>query len=196
VSWIVTIRKMDGMDMGVGTELGSLTFFIGAWIPMMVAMMLPGAIPATLRWARAGGASAATPLFAAYYLAVWTTVGLVAYALYQPHSTLAAAVLTIGAGLYELTPLKRLCRRRCQEVPRSGFRFGIHCVGSSIGLMAVLLALGAMSVLWMSIAAAAVLGQKLLAPAPLIDLPVALALIALGVAIALAPSAVPGLTTM
>jgi MFS family permease len=50
---------------------------------------------------------------------------------------------TRAAGLYELTPLKRACRRRRENV-RSGSWFGFYCVGSSIGLMLVLLAVGAM----------------------------------------------------
>jgi NAD(P)-dependent dehydrogenase (short-subunit alcohol dehydrogenase family) len=40
-AWVVAVRQMDGMDMGVATELGSLAFFVAAWVPMMAAMMLP-----------------------------------------------------------------------------------------------------------------------------------------------------------
>jgi predicted metal-binding membrane protein len=191
---IVAVRQIDGMDMGVATELGSFTFFVGAWMAMMAAMMLPGAIPATLRVARTSGRVEAVPLFASSYLAVWTLVGLAAYAVYQPHGTSAAAALTVAAGLYELTPLKRACRRRCRERVRSGFDFGLYCVGSSIGLMVMLLALGAMSVTWSCIVATVVLAQRLLAPRALVDVPVALAILTLGIAVTVAPSAVPGLT--
>jgi hypothetical protein len=45
-AWVVALRQMSGMDMGTATDLGSLAFFIGAWVPMMAAMMFPGAIPA------------------------------------------------------------------------------------------------------------------------------------------------------
>jgi predicted metal-binding integral membrane protein DUF2182 len=58
------------------------------------------------------------------------------------------------AGLYELTPLKRNCRRRCRERVRSGFEFGLYCVGSSAGLMVMLVALGVMSVTLMAVVAA------------------------------------------
>jgi predicted metal-binding membrane protein len=192
--WIVAVREMDGMDIGVATELGSLTFFVGAWVAMMAAMMLPGAIPAALRIARSSGRLEAVPVFAGSYLVVWTLVGLAAYAVYQPHGTTAAGALTVAAGLYELTPLKRACRRRCRERVRSGLDFGLYCVGSSIGLMVMLLALGAMSVTWSCIVAAVVLVQKLLAPRAFVDVPVALAILALGLAVTVAPSAVPGLT--
>jgi predicted metal-binding membrane protein len=60
--------------------------------------------------------------------------------------------------------------------------------------MAVLVVLGLMSVGWMSVITAVVLAQKLLAPKPTIDVPVAFAIVGLGVLIVLAPSSVPGLT--
>jgi predicted metal-binding membrane protein len=179
--WVVAVRQMSGMDMGAGTELGSLAFFVAAWVPMMAAMMLPGAVPAVARLVRAGGSVLATPLFAGSYLAVWTLVGLAVYAVYRPHGSAAAGALTIAAGLYELTPFKRDCRRRCQESVRSGFEFGLYCVGSSIGLMAMLVALGVMSVTWMAVVAALVLAQKLLPPRASVDVPVALAIIVLGI---------------
>jgi len=178
--WVVAVRQMSGMDTGTATELGSLAFFVAAWVPMMAAMMLPGAVPAA---ARVRGALA-VPFFAGSYLVVWTAVGLAAYAVYRPHGAAVAGALTIAAGLYELTPLKDRCRRRCRESVRSGFEFGVYCVGSSIGLMVVLLALGAMSITWMVVVALLVLAQKLLPPRAVLDVPVALAIVGLGVLVA------------
>ncbi len=192
-SWVVAVQQMSGMDMGPATELGSFAFFIAVWVPMMAAMMLPGAVPAVSSFIRASGGALAAPLFAASYLAVWTLVGLVVYALYQPHGSSAAGALTIAAGVYELTPLKRDCRRRCRKSVRSGFQFGLYCAGSSIGLMVVLVALGVMSVTWMSVIAGLVLVQKLLPPRASIDVPVALAIVGIGILIVIAPSSMPGL---
>jgi predicted metal-binding membrane protein len=192
-SWVVAVHQMNGMDMGVATELGSFAFFVAAWVPMMAAMMLPGAVPAVLERARAKSPVRAVPLFAGSYLAVWTLVGIAVFALYRPHGTSAAGVLTIAAGLYELTPLKRACRRRCRENVRSGLRFGLSCIGSSIGLMVMLVALGVMSVTWMSVFAILVLAQKVLPPRASIDVPVALTIVGLGIVIVVAPSSVPGL---
>jgi predicted metal-binding membrane protein len=62
--------------------------------------------------------------------------------------------------------------------------------------MAMLLALGVMSVTWMSVVALLVLTQKLLPPTAVIDVPLALAIAALGIVIAVAPSQVPGLAPM
>lgn len=193
-SWVVAVHQMDGMDMGVATELGSFPFFLTAWVSMMAAMMLPGAAPAALGGSRSSGRALAVPPFVGSYLAVWTLVGLAVYALYRPHGTAVAGALTIAAGVYELTPLKRYFRRRCREDVRSGVRFGLSCFGSSVGLMVMLLALGAMSVAWMSVVAVLILGQKLLPPRASIDASLGLAIVALGILAALAPSAVPGLT--
>ena len=187
-SWVVAARLMAGMDMGSATELGSFSFFVAAWVAMMAAMMLPGAAPAVLRHARAGAPAFAAPAFAASYLAVWAAVGVAVYALYQPHDNFTAGALTVAAGAYELTPLKRACRRRCRDV-RSGLELGLYCVGSSIGLMVVLLALGVMSVMWMAVVAVLVVAQKLLPPTAWIDVPVAIAIVVLGIVTAVAPTA-------
>src|SRR5690242_10023592 len=137
-SWGVTVWRMQGMDMGVATSLGSFASFIAVWVVMMAAMMLPGAAPAVLRRAQAGGGVRAVPLFIGSYLAVWALAGVAVYALYRPHGTLAAGLATIAAGAYELTPAKTYFRRRCQASAQPGWRFGLCCLGSTAGLMLIL----------------------------------------------------------
>jgi predicted metal-binding membrane protein len=193
-SWVVAVQQMNGMDMGSQTRLGSFAFFLAVWVSMMAAMMLPGAAPAVLRRAEASGRVRAVPLFVGSYLAVWTLMGVAVYALYRPHGSLVAGVLAIVAGVYEFTPLKRHFRRRCRETVRSGFQFGLDCVGSSIGLMLMLVALSVMSVTWMSVIAVLVVAQKLLPAKAAVDVPLALAIVGLGLLIVIAPSSVPGLT--
>jgi predicted metal-binding membrane protein len=193
-AWFVALQQMRGMDMGVATELGSFQFFLAVWVAMMAAMMLPGALQALVRRARSDRPVLTVPLFAVSYLAVWTLVGLAVYALYHPHGTAVAGTLTIAAGFYELTPLKRACRLRCQQYVHSGSQFGLYCVGSSIGLMLVLLATGVMSITWMCVVAVLVVGQKLVPPTALLDVPLALALVGLGIAIVVAPASIPGIT--
>ena len=165
---------------------------MGGWIAMMAAMMLPGAIPAAIRTAQAGGGLRIVPLFVGSYLAVWALVSVAVYALYRPHEAVAAAAVAIAAGVYELTPLKRYFRRRCRETVRSGIEFGFCCVGSCIGLMLLLVAIDAMSVAWMAVIAAVVLVQKILPAKAALDVPLALAIVGLGALIVVAPSAVPG----
>ena len=192
-SWVLAVGRMSGMDMGVATQLGSFGLFVVLWVSMMAAMMLPGAVPAVLRHAHASGQMRAVPLFVASYLAVWTLVGLAVFALYRPHGTVAAGVVAIVAGVYELTPLKQRCRQRCRESIGSGLEFGRYCVGSSIGLMLILVGLGAMSIAWMAVVAALVVAQKLLPRSAVLDVPLAIAIIGLGALIIVAPSTVPGL---
>ncbi len=192
-SWVVAVRQMNGMDMGVATRLGSFAFFVALWVWMMAAMMLPGAAPAVLRRAQASGRVRAVPLFVASYLGVWTLVGLAVYAVYRPHGSSVAGAVAIAAGVYEFTPLKRHFRRRCRESVGSGFEFGLCCVGSSIGLMLLLVALSVMSVTWMVVIAVVALAQKILPPKAAIDVPLALAIVGLGILIVIAPSSVPGL---
>jgi predicted metal-binding membrane protein len=134
-AWIVTYRRMRGVDMGPGTDLGELPWFVGVWVVMMAAMMLPSLLPATLAFAdlasrRATGARPApTGSFVAGYLLAWTGFGLLAYAVYRVAAAVAPAALAwshagrfvaagalLGAAAYELTPLKHSCLRRCRGV--------------------------------------------------------------------------------
>jgi predicted metal-binding membrane protein len=54
-------------------------------------------------------------------------------------------------------------------------------------------ALGVMSVTWMSVIAVLVLAQKVLPAKAAVDVPLALAIVGLGVLIVIAPASVPGL---
>jgi predicted metal-binding membrane protein len=135
VAWIVTVERMSGMDMGPGTNLGGAGWFVGIWVTMMAAMMLPSVAPMLLLFdrvsaerARRGRASVPTWIFAASYLVVWTIYGLAAYALYRGVRALdlrflawnrdgpyVAGALVALAGVYELTPLKSVCLRHCRS---------------------------------------------------------------------------------
>jgi predicted metal-binding membrane protein len=186
--WFASMWQMRGMDMGAATSLGSPASFIEIWISMMAAMMLPAALPAVLAFVRADSRLVAGLWFVASYLGVWLVFGVAAYGLYRQHGYAVAGGLTILAGLYELTPLKRACRHRCREQVRSGGRFGVYCVGSSAGLMLMLLALGVMNVTLMVGVTAIVLAQKLLPPRPLLDVTLALAIVAFGVLVVVGPA--------
>ena len=51
-AWILTFDRMRGMDAGPGTDLGGLGWFLGIWVTMMAAMMLPSVAPMVLAFAR------------------------------------------------------------------------------------------------------------------------------------------------
>src|ERR1041385_6115433 len=84
VAWIVTVERMRGMDSGPGTDLGGLGWFLGIWVTMTAAMMLPSAAPAAGHLTRlARRVHVPTVLFVAGYLAIWTVYGLAAYAVFR-----------------------------------------------------------------------------------------------------------------
>jgi predicted metal-binding membrane protein len=136
-AWIVTVDRMQGMDAGPGTDLGSFGWFAGVWAVMMAAMMLPSLVPMAGAYARQarGGSADVTPqsllvttLFTAGYLLTWVLVGLVAWFVFEGIRSLdlfflrwddggryVAGAVIAGAAVYELTPLKRTCLRHCRD---------------------------------------------------------------------------------
>jgi predicted metal-binding membrane protein len=150
------------------------------WAAMMAAMMLPSATPVVLLAARPIGRPGATPgasgrLYALTlgYLFVWTIFSLAAtgaqFALarggqltvmMEPASARLGAVLLAAAGLYQLTPLKRVCLRFCRsplavfgaswgsglgQAFGAGIRHGAYCLGCCWALMLLLFAGGVMN---------------------------------------------------
>jgi predicted metal-binding membrane protein len=227
VCWAITARRMQGMDMGPGTDLGALGWFAVVWATMMAAMMLPSLVPMALTYAgasRKAGASsstAASSVFACGYLLTWAGAGVLAYAFIQGVGSLdlswfawgeggryVAGGVILGAALYELTPAKSTCLRHCRNPElltrrwrpgRSGallmgLEHGGFCVGSSWALMAVLFAVGVMNVPWMIVVAALVAIEKLLPWDGVAIGATVVFIAALGLAVALAPDQVPGLT--
>jgi predicted metal-binding membrane protein len=211
-AWAVTVERMHGMDAGPGTDLGGLGWYLGIWVTMTAAMMLPSAEPAARRVARFAR-RVPTLLFTTGYLAVWTGYGIVAYAVFQFVTSFdvgwfawneggpyVVGGVIVGAGIYELTPLKQFSLRRCRSAQRSvgalrsGLVHGLDCVGCSGGLMAALFVLGVMSLFWMAVVAAAIFVEKVLPHGDRLSRGFALALVVLGIWVAVAPASVPGLT--
>jgi predicted metal-binding membrane protein len=221
VAWIVTLDRMSGMDAGPGTDLGALGWFLGVWATMMAAMMLPATAPVAALFARSES-TPRTAAFVAGYLAVWVAYGLAAYGLYRAVAALDPAVLewdgggryvaggaVIAAGIYQLTPLKRVCLKHCRSpmhlllanwrpgatgAARMGAGHGAWCAGCCWALMVVLFAVGVMSLFWMAVVAAMILAEKALPHGERLTPVLGIALVALGVWIALDPGSVPNLT--
>lgn len=220
VAWIVTLQRMRGMDAGPGTDLGTLGWYLGIWVTMMAAMMLPSTAPAVLMFGRARG-EAQTAAFVAGYLLAWTGYGLAAYAVYRGVRAEAPSFLAwdeqgpwvaggalAAAGLYQLTPLKSACLRHCRSPLHvllrgrpgtlgalwMGIEHGGICVGCCLGLMLALFALGIMSLVWMAVVAVAILIEKALPGGEAFARLLAVVLVALGIWVAVSPGSVPGLT--
>jgi predicted metal-binding membrane protein len=221
IAWVVTVDRMQGMDMGPGTDLGGLGWFVGVWATMMAAMMLPSLSPMAVAYSRGAGGGerpvAGTVLFAIGYLLVWLAAGLLAYALIEGVRALGllawdwagqyiAGGVILGAALYELTPAKARCLRHCRDsrllrqrpgalgALAMGVEQGGFCVGCSCALMAALFALGVMSIGWMVLIAVLITFEKLLPWEVIPSGATAALLVVLGVAVMFFPDEVPGLT--
>jgi len=220
VGWIVSVDEMRGMDAGPGTDLGAFGWFIGVWVAMMAAMMLPSAAPVAVLVARLRDGAEAC-VFMVGYLATWTGYGLVAYGVYRvirasgpsfvawdARGPWVAGGALAFAGVYQLTPLKSSCLRHCRSplgfvvrarggllgALRAGAGHGAYCVGCCFGLMLALFALGVMSIVWMAIVAAAILVEKTLPRGQHTAIVLAVVLAGLGIWVAALPASVPGLT--
>ena len=176
-----------------GAMAGKMEFvlptFLITWTVMMAAMMLPCVAPVASLYARSISERRALrlALFTGGYLVIWTSAGVLAFALGAFIGRLADANPSLGTaagvgaylvcGVYQLSPLKSRCLQHCRSplslVLKYGsyrgslrdFRVGLHhggyCLGCCWSLMVVLLALGAMSIVPMVLVAAIVITEKL-----------------------------------
>src|SRR5215213_9996816 len=100
-AWILVFDGMRGLDAGPGTALGGLAWFLGIWVTMMAAMMLPSMAPMVLAFARVTKERARrhqaiyvpTWIFLLGYLAAWTVYGLVAYGVFRVIDAVAGDAL-------------------------------------------------------------------------------------------------------
>jgi predicted metal-binding membrane protein len=222
VAWWSTVDRMRGMDEGPGTDLGTLGWFIGAWIVMMAAMMFPSVAPTAALYSRmTRSRSPVAPLvFASGYLLIWTAAGFAAFAIADLGGGLlggplawdrggrwfAGGVLAIAA-LYELTPFKDVCLGKCRSplgfllgswrdglsgALQMGAGHGAWCVGCCWALMAALFALGVMSLVWMLLIAGLIALEKLIPSRRLATCGTAALLLALAAGVLVAPGSLPG----
>ena len=221
---------MSGMA-AAGWSLDGFATFVAAWAVMMAAMMFPAAAPMLLLFRRvyaqrqaAGTGFVPTWVFAAGYLLVWTVVGALTWVLVRLGSDLAGrlgdakrrtwAPLALGAvlvvaGLYQLTPLKRVCLDHCRTplgfvmthwrdgrlgALRMGAVHGAYCLGCCWALFAVLVAAGVMSLAWMLLLTLVVFAEKVLPLGRGTSRGVGVAFLALGVVVASGAAAMPWTT--
>ena len=202
LSWLYLVFSA-GMDMRTGRMEGmahawSPSHFAAMllmWIIMMAAMMLPSATPMILlhaammrRGREQGRVLPATGIFALGYFVIWIAFGLAATslqwaldaaALLSPgmamSNKVAATGIVIAAGLYQWTPLKQSCLRRCRSPLdfmltywregawgslAMGVRHGAFCLGCCWMLMLLLFVGGIMNLLWIAGLSVFVLVEK------------------------------------
>jgi predicted metal-binding membrane protein len=173
----------------------SLVIFVMWWL-MMVAMMLPSATPMILLFAalrrkrhEGGPPYMDTGRFCAGYLAVWGGFSVIAVtlqwqldgiALLSPMmlttSMALGALLLIGAGVWQFTPLKHACLRHCRAPAEfltqhwrkgragafhMGIRHGAYCLGCCWMMMLLLFFGGIMNIYWIAGLSMLVLVEKI-----------------------------------
>lgn len=222
--WWWAVHQMRGMDNGPWTGLGTFVWFLGVWVVMMAAMMLPSVAPTIALYSRMVRArSAASPLmFGAGYLATWAVAGVAAFGIGRGISALwgsslywsdagrpLAGATLLAAAIYQVTPFKQACVGRCRSplgsllgswrdglvgAFRMGTRNGAWCLGCCWALMVSLFALGVMNPVFMAIIAGLVTVEKTFPWHRAAVLATASVLTVLGILVLLAPRAVPLLT--
>lgn len=184
------------MTMGTPFSISNALLYVVLWGVMMVAMMLPAMTPivglfrAIARRKQEQGLPF-TPvwMFIAGYFALWTLTGSIGYAAdlaiqslperlpaLRTYSMIIGGVTLIGAGIYQLTPLKYLCLLQCRSpmgflltswrdghagALRMGIQHGAYCLGCCWSLMVVLFVVGTMNLVWMGILSAVIFVEKI-----------------------------------
>jgi predicted metal-binding membrane protein len=152
IVWSTSMSAMGEMSMPGGWTMsmawmlmpgqtwpGAAASFLGMWVVMMVAMMLPSLAPILWRYREAVGTSGETrlgrltALVGVGYFFVWTMVGLAAFPLgvalaaiemQQPALArtvpLAIGVVVLIAGSIQLTAWKARHPASCREAPERG----------------------------------------------------------------------------
>ncbi|MFM0488175.1 DUF2182 domain-containing protein [Paraburkholderia graminis] len=157
--------------------------------------------------------------FVAGYGIAWVAYGLGAYLLdlairavspemiawNRAGPSLAGSVLII-AGLFQVSSLKQVCLTGCRTplsffarywregnfgAVRMGFRHGLVCVGCCWALMAVMFAVGAMSLTWMALLTLFMFAEKVLPKGQKLATPIASFLCVMGIWIAASPGTAP-----
>jgi len=205
------------MPMGAESRLLDATLTFLMWAVMMIAMMLPSAAPMLSTYARIASSRETSRayhvwMFAAGYLAVWTAFSLAAtvlqYALQNAAiisgslrtTSLAGGIILAAAGIYQLTPLKNKCLRRCRTpigflmanwrdgaagAFTMGLEHGALCTGCCWMLMALLFVAGVMNLAWVAAISVLVLVEKAAPFGRAIALASGFAMIAAGLVLAI-----------
>ena len=206
---------MAGMGMAMAPTVADGLAYVAAWAVMMTAMMLPSALPmiglyaATQRNARQSRRIVSVALFTAIYLGLWALTGVPIYlgsvalgAVTPKALAYVSAGVLIVAGIFQVSPLKQRCLRHCRsplgflfEHWREGWHGGLamgwaharYCLGCCWALMIVLAVAGAMGLPWVLLIAAIVAAEKLVPGGVWIARLTGVALVLLGLAVAVRP---------
>ena len=181
------------------------------WAVMMAAMMLPSSLPMILTFVHLAGKQgegARGRAFVWAYLLIWFAFSVAATAaqwtlqamgwvdpMIVSASPLLTALLLVIAGVYQWSPLKRVCLAHCRT-PFAfllgewrggtggafvmGLRHGLFCLGCCWALMALLFVGGVMNLAWIAALSVAVAIEKLASLGERLGAALGLVLVAIG----------------
>ncbi len=218
ISWIILIwqsqmtsSKMMNLTMGMSPLL-----FLLIWVVMMIAMMFPTAAPMILLFNKIHSQKrhnnqtfVPTWIFISAYLLIWTLFGVLAYIVavimqnltnqsvfLSSNATRIGGVIIILAGVYQFSPLKKVCLSKCRTplgfIMNSwrdgylgsfimGLKHGMYCLGCCWLLFVILFPLGIMNVTVMVLLTLLIFAEKSLPIGQKISRLAAFALILYGV---------------
>ena len=188
-----------------------------AWVVMIAAMMLPTTLPLLLIFrrvtqSRSDGARLAALVVLGFF-AAWFAFGVAAHVAdavlrsvaadsswFISHGWMVAAMVLIGAGVFQFSALKYRCLEQChtpftfvasrwhgrapsQEALRIGFDHGVFCVGCCWALMLLMFVVGMGNLGWMLVLAAIMAAEKSLSWGRRLRTPLGVALVIWGCAI-------------
>jgi len=194
----MSLDEMGGMPMAQEEPIWTPAYAavaLAMWAIMMAAMMLPSAAPMILLYGTIanrrelkGDPAVGAGVFGLGYIVVWTAFSLAAVAfqfgldhaqllspMMRVTSRSVAGGVLIAAGVYQWTPLKQACLRRCRSpleflmtewregrvgALKMGLRHGTYCLGCCWMLMLLLFVGGIMNIAWIATVAAFVLIEK------------------------------------
>jgi predicted metal-binding membrane protein len=231
-AWAVLIWQAATTDaaMAMTPTMGmAAPLFLAIWVAMMVAIMFPTAAPMVLTFARvqAGRRQKEQPfvptwMFVGAYLLVWSALGILAFGgavaaerlaersmWLMDHAAQLGGVVLILAGIYQLTPLKRVCLGKCRSplsfittswrdgrggAFRMGLEHGLNCAGCCWLLFVILFPLGMLNLAALALITALIFAEKVLPWGRGLSLVVGAALVVYGIVVLVMPDALP--TTM
>jgi predicted metal-binding membrane protein len=232
-AWVLLVWQAGNTSaMGMGPTMGlGAPVFLAIWVVMMVAMMFPTTAPMILTFARVqagkrqrGEVFVPTWIFVAAYLVVWIAFGVLAFAVavgaeqlgdqvpwVMDNAARIGGAVLILAGLYQFSPLKRVCLTKCRSplsfilgswrdgrggAFRMGLEHGMYCLGCCWLLFVILFPLGVMNVAAMAVITLLIFAEKSLPVGRRVAQVAAGALVVYGALVVFLPQLLPTTGTM
>jgi predicted metal-binding membrane protein len=206
-------------DMTIPVFIG---MWVAMMVAMMFPTIAPFVLAHRMVVKKRGGGELPSVAFVGGYLAVWSLIGvvpLIGFLAFRDLSAdagdsrwlpaLAGGILVV-AGTYQFTKWKALCLKHCRtplsflmthdfgggarSAFRAGLNHGAYCLGCCWALMAVLVVVGLMNLVWMAGIAIVFLLEKNWKHGVVLTKAVGAVLIALGLAVVVAPGILPDIS--